>query len=708
MTRSSYVLATCLVALVASSANAQPHDKDWGQSESDKKAALITVSGFSPSSGQVGTTVTIQGRGFTARTQILIGGQPVQATATRPDALMFKVPPNHGDGAIVLRHPGVARDVPVGMFQVAAAVAITRFTPKAGIRGSRVEITGSGFQQGDRVLMNGKELVINQLAPKRIVVTIPEHASSDYLTVVAVNGGQARTDAMFQVQMPAPIITTIAPVEGMPGTHVRMSGQNLTPADLVSYGKYKAEIASRGPDHVEVIVPGEARVDEFFTLQNANGQARSPQKFTLHEPAIIARISPAAGKVGDTIQIFGNHFRAGDRVSLGNVELAVEQLRPTQIVARIAQGAESGPVVLERGSVKVSSRQKLEVLYAPIIQSFSPEGGKPGSKVTLTGQHFGKDAVVYYGNNQLRILGRQGNHTMIVGIPKNASDQPFRVRTKAGVAISQQPFQIHVFPVVTGVSPRQGFPGTRITLHGKNLGSVHAVTLDDVALTIVSKSPTQLQADIPPGARSGRIKVQSFGTWLPSKLGFEVLAAPVITSFTPQAGPPGTELVIEGTGFTPETVILFEKAPLAITRRENGRLVVRIHGEAKPGKGYLFARNGLSETHAPAQFHVTAPAEITGFSPESVEAGAKVVIQGRNFDMTTRVFWGDVNLPVIQVGAKGKRIEVQVPDRAVGARYLIVDNGGVRVQSASMLEVRTPAPKQGNGVKVRDNRKTSP
>ncbi len=693
MSRVCAVSFTCLALLMSLPASAQNPPEEFGPAKK-KKGPLITVAGFSPESGKVGTEVTIRGTGFTSKTRLLFGGRPVRPTQVRATSITFKVPASFGDGAVVLRHPGVARDVRVGSFAVATTAQITRFAPQSGIRGSRVEISGSGFRRTDRVLMNGKEIEVNRSAPRRIVVTIPKDATADYLTVVSADGGRVRTKAMFKVRLPAPTITAIAPDHGVPGTQVRVSGRNLTAEDVVLYGKTTAKIAGRGAGYIDVIIPPKVKAAGFLSVRNSNGEARAAQMFKLEQPAVVTRITPTFGKVGQKVEIYGRHFRAGDRVMLGDKEVRVVQLRGKQISVIIPEGAPNGPLEVVRGQMRVSSPQKYEVVTAPIIDRLDPSGGKPGARVTLTGRYFSRDASVYYGAKKLRILKRKGDHTLVVQVPKRATEQALRVRTRGGEARSPQTFRVHVAPIITGLSPRTGPPGTRVTISGKNLGSVDAVLLAGKPLTVVSSDAKKLEVEIPLGAASGPIKVQSFGKWKALKYRFKVLAAPEIAGFSPEAGPPGIEIAITGRHFTADTEILFGKTPLEVLRREKGRLTVKMPGIVKPGELYLRARSGASETRSAKKFKVLAPALITGFSPDRVEAGARVTIRGRNFTNATKVFWGKRALKVMRIGPKGRTLEVKIPTRTLGARYLFVDDGGGKARSATMLEVRTPPPKR--------------
>jgi hypothetical protein len=133
-----------------------------------------------------------------------------------------------------------------------------------------------------------------------------------------------------------------------------------------------------------------------------------------------------------------------------------------------------------------------------------------------------------------------------------------------------------------------------------------------------------------------------------------------------------------------------------VTRRESNRLIARVANSTAAGKYSLRLRAGASESRTRQPFQVVAPAEITGFSPERAEAGAKVTIRGVNFDMSTKVYWGKQLLRVLVVQDNGRRLVVRIPANMVGARYLLVDSGGVRAQSRSMLEVVTPRAGKGS------------
>lgn len=663
-----------------------------GPSEAGKRAAPVAVDGFNPDRGAVGTTVTVRGRGFTVRTQLLVGGRPVKPTRVSKTALSFKIPAGYGDGSIVLRHPGVGRDIAVGKFAVSASMTISRFSPQRGVRGARVEISGSGFGRDVKVMMNGTPMLLNRSAPRRLVATIPADATTDYLTVVAKDGSQVRSTTMFQIQLPAPIITSMAPRSGLPGTAVRIAGNHFTAEDKVFYGKQEASVVSRSTAYVDVTVPMNARRSEYLTVRNSNGVVRSSAAFQLDKPASVKRIAPLIGRFKQRVEIYGSGFKNGDSVTLNGMPARVLQLRSSQISVEIPEGASSGALVVTRGPMKVASRQRFEVIRMPVVSGFAPMGGRPGARVTLTGEHFTKAVKVYYGAQKLRIVKRKSDTSLVVQLPRKAEGQVFRVQTEGGEARSAQAFEIQLPPRVRGATPRKGIPGTEVTFTGEHMTSVSAVRLGAMPLTIVSQTPSQLVASVPPGAKSGRFAIESFGKAKNTRLRFAVLPGAQITLVTPLSGVPGTEIVIEGQDFHPEATVALGERALRITQRNASRLVARVSNSMAAGSYPLRVRARATDVQAPSKFKVVAPAMITGFAPERADAGSKVTIRGKNFDMSTKVFWGQRLLRVLKVESNGRRLVVRIPANMVGARYLLVDSGGVKAQSQSMLEVVTPPP----------------
>ena len=786
MTRRIQLLVALLGLAMATPAAAQVRDH-----RRKKPAARVTASDFTPHSGGVGTAVTIRGRGFTPETRVVFGGRPVRPDRVTPTAITFAVPARYGDGAIVVRHPGVARDIDLGSFAVITPPVIGSFAPVSGISGTRVEIRGTGFQPGDVVSVGGQILPQRRLTRARIIVTIPANAASGPIVITRADGAQGTSKRAFTVIQPAPTITALAPANGPPGTVVRITGVNFTGNEVAYYGKKPMKVTQRGVNYIDVIVP-HVRKNSFVWINAATGEARSPAKFVLEQPPVINRISPLRGTAGQRIDVFGENFRAGDRLLLNNVALPIVQLRRTQITSRIPPGAVSGALVVERGAMRVTASQLLDVVYPPSITDFSPTGGEPGTKVKIRGSGFSADAKVFYGTQPLRILkrrGQHGSHVLVVKIPDGVADQAFTVRTRGGDAMTARAFQVYYFSTIADVQPRYAFPGTRLTITGKQLGYVDKIYVGSQPLNVIrrARKDRQLVVEVPQGTAPGLISFTSFGQRFDTKIAIEIQRRPILAAFAPKAGAPGSDITLSGHNFTGRTLVYFGKTrltviratptqiivrlpgnidgvdhlwleeldarirskqpfivahpptitsfspmqgkpgtevvincrkvgpraevlldniPLPIIARKRGQLVVRLPNNIAAGKPHFFLRDKNLGSSSAKPFEVLASAVIDGFSPNRGAPGTQVIVTGRSFDKATRIFFGNVELPIAK--RRPGRLWVTIPNRIAGADYLMIDDGGVQSVSRDKFQVVQPAPPPPPPppkVKVRDHRK---
>ncbi|RMH40955.1 MAG: hypothetical protein D6689_12235, partial [Deltaproteobacteria bacterium] len=395
----------------------------------------IAVTRWGPQSGPAGTEVVIEGRGFGRKVLLLVGGKRVRPHRMNDSTLAFRVPRRAGDGTIVLRHPQMADDLVVGRFDVIAPPLVRSVSPASGVAGTRVEIRGVGFRPGDQVLMNGRAIAVESLAPTRIVAVIPQGATTDYLVVSRPNGPQARSRRPFRVVQPAPVIEALSPVRGAAGATVRIQGKHFTGKDRVFYGRWPMQVTGSAPTWIDAVIPQRARTDEYIVVRTPWGQARSREPFHLDMPPAIARFAPTYGPVGTRVTIDGQNFAAGDQVLLAGTPVPIVQLRPTQIVIEIPARARSGKLTLLRGNLRVHARGTFDVVAVPSVAEFSPAGGPVGTRVTISGTGFTPDVEVFYGRRRLRVLQRSDT-SLVVEIPRGARDDVFRVRTRGGEASS--------------------------------------------------------------------------------------------------------------------------------------------------------------------------------------------------------------------------------------------------------------------------------
>ena len=103
--------------------------------------------------------------------------------------------------------------------------------------------------------------------------------------------------------------------------------------------------------------------------------------------------------------------------------------------------------------------------------------------------------------------------------------------------------------------PSFGTVGSTVIIIGTNLTGTTAVNFDATAATFQVVSSSEITATVPSKAKTGIVSVTTPSGTLKTLVDFKV--TPIITTFTPESGPVGTEVTITGTGLTGATEVTF-------------------------------------------------------------------------------------------------------------------------------------------------------
>src|SRR5437867_1801570 len=160
-----------------------------------------TISSFSPTSGPVGTSVTINGTNLGGATSVKFGGVAaatfsVNGAGTRVTAT---VPTGAVTGRITVTTPG-GTATSASDFTVTTAPTITSFTPTSGPVGTSVTIHGTGFTGATSVKFGGvaaTSFTVNSAT--QITATVPVGAVTGRISVTT-SGGTGTSSASFTVE----------------------------------------------------------------------------------------------------------------------------------------------------------------------------------------------------------------------------------------------------------------------------------------------------------------------------------------------------------------------------------------------------------------------------------------------------------------------------------------------------------------------------
>jgi hypothetical protein len=375
-----------------------------------------TITGFSPTSGPVGTTVTITGA------NLALPGLPPPAVGWLPQNGIFcgGIASVNPDGSLTATLPSCARSGEIsvttagglaissqGFTIIYPAPTITGFSPTSGPTGAVLTITGANLQplpypeNGAGVLFTGcggdPTYAVNTVPTDNgaQMVTVPSCAVTGPLTIFTAGGSATSAQIFTSTTNPPPTLTGFTPSSGPAGTLITLTGTNL------------------------VTPGGSAQV--LFT-----GCAGAPAvSATQPDGTITATVSACAQTGPLTV------FTTGGSTT------------STQVFTVTG----SSPIPTPTSAPSPTSTP----LPAPTITGFTPISGPVGTLVNLTGTDLalpGSTTSVLFtgcgsGPTATFVLATpQPDGTLTVTVPTCAQTGPLTVFTAGGSATSVQSFTV--------------------------------------------------------------------------------------------------------------------------------------------------------------------------------------------------------------------------------------------------------------------------
>ena len=478
------------------------------------------VTSLSPTSGAVGTAVTIDGANFGATqgtSSVRFNGSVATPTSWSAARIVANLPSGATSGPVVVTVNGIASNG--ATFTVTSpAPTVASLSPTSGAVGIAVTINGANFgatQGTSSVRFNGTVATPTSWSTARVVATVPSGATSGPV-VVTVNG-IASNGATFSVTSPAPSVANLSPTAGAVGVAVTINGANFGATRGASRVRFNGKLAtstSWSAARIVATVPGGATTGPVTVT--VNGVASNGVTFTVSATALsVASLSPTAAAVGTAVTINGANFGAAQGTS--SVRFNGTVATPTNwsassIVAAVPGGATTGPVTVTVNGVASNGVTFTVSATAPSVASLSPTAGAVGTAVTISGANLGPTQ----GTSSLRFNGTVATPTtwsassIVAAVPGGATTGPVTV-TVNGVASNGVTFTVSApVPNVAMLSPTAGAVGTAVTISGTNFGPTQgtsSVRFNGTVATPTSWSASSIVAAVPSGATTGHLTV---------------------------------------------------------------------------------------------------------------------------------------------------------------------------------------------------------
>jgi YD repeat-containing protein len=261
------------------------------------------------------------------------------------------------------------------------AVAISMFTPSAGAPGTRVQVFGKGFGATvaqNALAFNGRRATITDAAPNRLIVTVPNGATTGALSV-STPFGAATSRQLFRVLGDFSISPDVATVRtgaqlafvalesGAPITSVRW-GVNAIPGGDPAFGTIGDDGVYRAPATIPipaaVTVTATHRDDDSLTAASVVTIVPALNLFIAARPVTI-------GLAASPLQI--------DRVVGAGTSVVIA---PGGVAAALA-----GPVSAMTAApplVALQAARPVSLQNEPAISELAPSTAGVGGVLTLT------------------------------------------------------------------------------------------------------------------------------------------------------------------------------------------------------------------------------------------------------------------------------------------------------------------------------------
>jgi len=245
-----------------------------------------SVTSFSPTTGGIGTTVTITGSEFTGATNVAFNGSSAAFTEDSDTQVTATVPAAATTGTIsVTTADGTGTSS--SSFTVTLDPAISSFSPGLGGVGATVTISGANFTGTSAVKFNGVSASFSGVTGSSITATVPAGATTGTI-MVTTSIGSGTSASSFTV-ITQPTITSFTPTEGPIGTGVMIDGGGFTGLSTLTFGGVAA-LSAVAPTDNQIIatVPFGALTGKIgVTATLGTGMSTTDYTVTLGQEEVV-------------------------------------------------------------------------------------------------------------------------------------------------------------------------------------------------------------------------------------------------------------------------------------------------------------------------------------------------------------------------------------------------------------------------------------
>ena len=394
-------------------------------------------------------------------------------------------------------------------------------------------------------------------------------------------------------------VSSIQPTSGKVGDRITISGLNFSTKlddNIVKFNSTVAKVVEVTSTKLVVEVPVisfDYYYDSSVTIYvTVGGQTLNSASFSLLPN--ITGFSPSSGTFGTAITISGQNLNSyGLSIYFNGMNASVGSVSNSSITTYVPNNVNSGKLKIKINKNGVETLLPGEFTMNPSsIASVSPSKGLAGAAITITGENFnpgyGSDSVTIGGVN-VPYVGYCTANSITVSVPSSLGEGTYNVEVNNGIMnkVLTNAYTV-VVPKITSFSPSTGYFGTEVTLKGENLNSISNVMIDNYWLAISSRDSSTIKVIIPVDTVTTPVKIKAYdGNKYITCPGDFTILMPVITSFSPGSGTPGTVVTIKGQGFSTDyynsTEVKFGTVSTNVVSVSHNEIKVQVPSNAGDG-----------------------------------------------------------------------------------------------------------------------------
>jgi len=356
-----------------------------------------SISSISPTSGNVGTDITITGTGFHAiqgTGKVRVGGSDAFIVSWSETQIVARPVGNYEPGTYTLV---VETDQgPSNSKNFAILPQIDTIAPSTSLRfGARVTITGRSFGTTSGTQLKFGNGVINRSSciswtNIQIVADVPWTATPG---TIAVSANWIWGNSVDYTLL-SPHISSSSPTSGNTDTNITITGAGFHATQgngQVSLGGLQVAVTSWSDTQIVAHGAGNCEPGTYALVVETDQGPSNSKNFAILPQ--IDTIAPSTSlRFGARVTITGRSFgtTSGTQVKFGNGVIgrgSCVSWTNTQIVVDVPSTATPGTMAVSADWIWGNSVNY--TLLSPYVSSISPAYGPAGTQVTITGENFG-------------------------------------------------------------------------------------------------------------------------------------------------------------------------------------------------------------------------------------------------------------------------------------------------------------------------------